>query len=608
MRRLLATALLALSGMTPLLAEDASTPPRAASMAAPPASARTAPGSPESDALLRAMLIEIRRVGQLTRYGIAPYFVELGIDEADNVTLSSSLGASFAPQRSRFRLQMPDVRVGAPTMDDTGYVGSDRYTGTRFDSELISTDNDLYSLRAAFWLGLDRAYKMGVEAIGKKQAALSYYTTQDRLPDFQSAPRVAILKDLRKTPFDEARWDERVRALSAAFRTVPGILSADSELSWSGGAFYYCNSEGSVMRFPDRMAILKLRVSAALEKGGDVYHGIQFVAPDPAGLPSDAELKREAEETAAELKALAQAPEAEAYTGPVLFEAPAAAQLFAEVFGQELSILRKPVAEKGREAPVPQSSLENKLGSRVLPAWLSLRDDATRKEWNGVALAGFYEADLDGVVPSPVTLVENGILKSYLTTRQPVKGVSGSNGHARLPGSFGARTARPGNLFVEARETLSDAQLKLRMIDMLKQQSKPYGLLIRRMDFPSLAPVSAVREMAMKQMRSGGGSRLYSAPLLAYRLYADGRQELVRGLRFKGLDVRLFKDILAAGATPAAFQYVENGAPMALAGAGSWVVGCASIAPAMLFEEMDLEPASDETAKPPLVPPPPMTK
>ena len=82
---------------------------------------------------------------------------------------------------------------------------------------------------------------------------------------------------------------------------------------------------------------------------------------------------------------------------------------------------------------VPESGLENRIGSRVLPAWMSLRDDATSKEWNGRALAGFYEADLEGVVPAPVTLVDNGVLKSYLTTRQPVKGGGGSNGHARLP-------------------------------------------------------------------------------------------------------------------------------------------------------------------------------
>jgi len=596
MRRLLAAALIGLTCLPLAL------PGESAPAARPPADPL------ESDALLRAMMFEVRRARHLAGYGVVPYFVELGVDEADNFTFSSSLGASFAPQRSRFRMQMPAVRVGSPLMDNTGYLGSERYTGTHFDSEIISSDNEMYSLRASFWLGLDRAYKTGVEAIGKKQAALNDYAAQDRLPDFQSAPRVSIVQDLRKPPFDEARWNDRVRALSAGFRSLPGILSADAELTWSAGAYYYCNSDASVLRFPDRLAVLKLRATAALEKGGDVYHGVQFVAPEPSGLPDDAELKRVAEETVGELSALVKAPEAEAYTGPVLFEARAAAQLFAEVFGQELAIQRKPVAEKGRNAPTPQSSLENKLGSRVLPTWMSLRDDATRKEWNGTTLAGFYEADLEGVVPAPVTLVDKGVLKSYLTTRQPVKGVSGSNGHARLPGGYGAHNARPGNLFVEADEAVPDDQLKQRLLDMLKQQSKPYGLLIRRMDYPSFMPGSSLREMAMKQMRSGGGSRLYSAPLLAYRLYADGREELVRGLRFKNLGTRSFRDILAAGATPALFEYLDNGAPMALAGAGSYVVGCASVAPAVLFEEMDLEPASDETARPPLVPPPTAAK
>jgi hypothetical protein len=43
---------------------------------------------------------------------------------------------------------------------------------------------------------------------------------------------------------------------------------------------------------------------------------------------------------------------------------------------------------------------------------------------------------------------------------------------------------------------------------------------------------------------------------------------------------------------------------MALTGATSYVVGCSAVAPAVLFEEMDLEPFSLEAARPPLVPPP----
>jgi len=37
-----------------------------------------------------------------------------------------------------------------------------------------------------------------------------------------------------------------------------------------------------------------------------------------------------------------------------------------------------------------------------------------------------------------------------------------------------------------------------------------------------------------------------SPPLLAYRVYPDGHEELVRGLRFHGLSTRTLRDIMAA--------------------------------------------------------------
>ena len=91
--------------------------------------------------------------------------------------------------------------------------------------------------------------------------------------------------------------------------------------------------------------------------------------------------------------------------------------------------------------------------------------------------------------------------------------------------------------------------MKKKLMDLCRERNKPYGILVRRMDFPSLAPPASVREL-LRPMRSGG-PRVFSTPLIAYRVYADGREELVRGLRFRGFTVRVFRDILAAGDTPA---------------------------------------------------------
>jgi hypothetical protein len=52
------------------------------------------------------------------------------------------------------------------------------------------------------------------------------------------------------------------------------------------------------------------------------------------------------------------------------------------------------------------------------------------------------------------------------------------------------------------------------------------------------------------------------------------------------------------------FDYLDNGAPLALSGAGNYVVGCSVVAPSVLFEELELEPATEDLPKPPVVPPP----
>ncbi len=80
--------------------------------------------------------------------------------------------------------------------------------------------------------------------------------------------------------------------------------------------------------------------------------------------------------------------------------------------------------------------------------------------WNGKPLIGFYPFDLEGVAPKAVSVIEKGILKSFLTTRQPIKGFPASNGHARLAGSYGASSAAIANLFMKASETTPLADLK----------------------------------------------------------------------------------------------------------------------------------------------------
>ena len=87
------------------------------------------------------------------------------------------------------------------------------------------------------------------------------------------------------------------------------------------------------------------------------------------------------------------------------------------------------------------------MGARVLPDSFSVVDDPTQKEWRGRPLFGAYEVDREGVMPKPLRLVEKGVLKGYLLTRQPVRGFEGSNGRARMPGFVRSRNRRRSAIF-----------------------------------------------------------------------------------------------------------------------------------------------------------------
>ena len=101
--------------------------------------------------------------------------------------------------------------------------------------------------------------------------------------------------------------------------------------------------------------------------------------------------------------------------------------------------------------------------------------------------------------------------------------------------------------------------------------------------------------------------RPVSPPILIYRVYPDGREELVRGLRFKGLSSRSLRDILAASAETTIFHYINNGAPLARTGVAGYIAGTSVIAPGLLFDELEVDRIQEPLEKPPLVPPPART-
>ena len=561
----------------------------------------------DDDVVLRAMRDELERSRELRVVGggdDAPYFFSYDLTDTNQFQVAAVLGSPISVSRVHFRAPQIDVRVGSYDFDDTGHIFSGRYTGARYDTS-FPLDDDYNALRDALWLSTDAAYKTAVESMSRKRAALNAAAAQtETLPDFSRVEPAKNLAKITRRKVDDAAWTGRAVKLSALFGSVPEVIASGLDLQILDGVTYLLTNEGTAIRYDDSLTRLFARAEGQAADGMMVRDAVSFQALDSDKLPPDAEVHKGLMAVAENVRALAHAPLGESFSGPTLFEPEAAAQLFAQLLGDNLRAPRKPLAEPGRNVNFIPSELDTKIGSRILPDWMDIVDDPTQTAWNGKPLVGFYQWDLEGVPGKPVSVVEKGVLKSFLTTRQPLKSSAASNGHARLGGSYGARSGAISNLFVKTSQSEPLSDLKKKLIDMCKERNKPYGMLVRKMDYPFSAGRSEIQSLAQSGSQSGGSVRPISPPVLVYRVYADGREELVRGLRFRGVSTRSLRDLVGASKETVLFDYINNAAPLAMLGGGGLLAPTAIVSPALLFEEIEFELPQEQLPKLPVVPAP----
>ena len=557
------------------------------------------------DVVVRAMRDELERSRKLSISDLEkPYYIEYTLDDVTSFSVSASLGAVTSKGENRYRVPRVRVRVGDYKFDNTNYLLTDLFGGGGSDS--LTIDDDYGVLRRGWWLATDRAYKGALEAIARKRAALKNMTQPEELADFWKSQPAQQMQAGAASAGGFNAWEGRVRSLSSVFGSYPEVLSSSVSFGGTRSTFYMHNSEGTLLRRPEPLLHLQVQAFAYAPDGSVVRDSRSVPANEEAELPSEAELRKTVAAVAENVRALLKAPAGESYSGPVLFEGLAGAQIMAELLVPNLAAGRKPIGEPGRPVPFLPSEFEGRVDSRVLPEFLDVVDDPTQKTWNDIALIGHYEVDEEGVTPKPLTVIEKGRFKTFLLTRLPIRGFEASNGRARMPGAFGSRAASASNLFIKSSESVKSAELKARLLKMIADRNKPYGIVVRRMDFPSAAPSEEVRRLMMASSQSGA-ARPVSSPVMVYKVFPDGREELVRGIRFRGLNARSLRDITAVSEELSVLHYLNNQAPMALQSAGGYVAPISVIAPSVLFDELELERPKDDLPKLPLVPPPALT-
>lgn len=554
----------------------------------------------QNDVQLRAMLDELARTKTLQLNSLdKPYFIQYSVSDSEELFISASLGGLLTSSYGRARSPHIDVRVGSAQFDNTNSVFSG---SSRFGS--LPIDDDYAAFRTEFWIASDAVYKSATDQITRKRNAAREMAEVDQTPDLAPATPLVDLEPESHLTVDQHKWEEILRRASAKFTGAPSVTQSNVRFRTIASSFRVVNSEGTVFRIPQDLSDVTVYAEALAPDGNKVWDYRSIVGLTPAHLPDSDSIEKMVANTAADLENLVKAPISEDYSGPVLFEQEAAAQMLAATLEDAIRLQRKPVAPpNSNSGQILESVWATKMGSKVLPEWLSVIDDPLKETFRGSELAGFYKVDDEGVPAQRVVLVDKGVMKGFLASREPIKTITVSNGHGRLPGLWGTELAVSSNLFIEASEKTPEQEMKAKLIEKAKAAGLKFGLLIRRLDFPSAAGGEELQSMG-RQLQKGGVSRTLNSPLFAYRVYLDGHEELVRGLRFKDFSAKDLRDIDIASDKPYVLNYINNGSGFNRADSGQSATTSSVIAPSLLLDSVDLARAENEPGKLPLVPAP----
>jgi predicted Zn-dependent protease len=533
------------------------------------------------DAMVQELERSMKRL-KLPSYE-SPYFISYTVRDYDIVDLTGRLGALYTDARTRTRQAYVEVRVGSYQFDNTADASA-AGDWNQANEEIyqpgaeIPLDDDGDALRGTLWLLTDTRYKAALAALNQKRGARATKVVEDeKLPAFAKTAVQTGVDPAVPLVVDRAAWGRALRAASAVMKKHPDVFDSEVRLQINHETRTYVTSEGTRLITESTIWGLHIQGVARADDGVVLDHGRSFYGAAESELPAPEKLAAEVERVAVELEQLRRAPVLDPYTGPAILMEEATGVLFHEVIGHRLEGERLTDEQEGQ-------TFKGQIGQRVLPAFLDVVDDPTQRKQGATSLNGWYRWDDEGVPAEKTVLVEKGVLKTYLTSRRPITGALRSNGHGRAEGTSDPM-ARMGNLVVRSSQQVPYAELKRRLVEEVRKQGKPFGLILRDITGGSTNTASY------------GYQAFKGTPRLVYRVDAKtGDETLVRGVELVGTPLTSINKIVATSDGAGVF----NG----YCGAESGYVPVSTVAPAVLLTEIELQRAQRTRQRPIVLPPP----
>ncbi|RMG97862.1 MAG: hypothetical protein D6705_07655 [Deltaproteobacteria bacterium] len=529
----------------------------------------------------------------------SPYFAEARWTRAFVWSIAASYGGLTRDLEERQQVAAVRVRVGSPTHDDSGLLGSDD-VAARFDPGIESSPT---YLAHRTWLAQDASFRAAIRAFSRKEGILARLSVDVPVPDYGPGPgpTVRLEGGRMAVGVDTEGLAAAVRRASQRFARFPSIDNGEVHVAIVHEHRIVATTEDLAFDRTLTRAIVAAVADTQAPDGMRIDHGraIHLHEIPTPGPDFDRQVIALTDRVLTELEALASAPMIdEAYDGPLLFLDGAAAQLLATLIPSQAHGVPPPLSESGRVLEL-EPAWQRRLGKNVLPPFLSLVDDPERDPF------GSYPLDAEGFVPQRIRLVDRGTLTSLLMTRTPGRELRRSNGHARATPALDVGP-QISNLVVEVHgRARSQRELERELLRRAREDGYDYAYVVESLrDDVLLGPPP--RDSAATL--AGTGKVSLPLPARLWRIEAGGRRTLVRGAMLAPVAIRVLRRIRAVGRRAQVHRlrlpvagYGAADAQLGLDAALSHTVDVTVTTPALLVDGLEILVERGERERPPVL-------
>jgi len=490
-----------------------------------------------------------------------PFFNSLTIKDSETYLLESLNGSIVNYKDPSFRSHMLNGRIEMRMGHSKkgGSVERKRFFIPRNLEENMSKQQIFEACNDLFW---DCAYNLEdryQRTLGEKNNREKYLYFSKENPSRFIQKELNFEIDLNPLEND---FKKASKNLKRSWIKDIGILFESSKEKR-----YYVNSEGSKIFTNSIRKRLMLEIYVIDDKNLVIPYGFQWFGNELSETPGYGKLIFEGEKIISKLEKILKSPIQKNGVFPTILDSQNAGVLFHEGLGHALEGHRMQEDEFGNSTNL----FKGKLGELIAPEFLDLYDNPTIKDFKGFPLNGYFSYDEEGVKSQNLKLIEKGILKNYLHSRQSAGYFKiKSNGHCRSE-ELNDPCPRMGNIIVKSSNETTFEKLKEALIIECEKQGKPYGLFLSG---------SASGEVVPEE------SFYNTTPSNLFRIYTNGKMERVRSAYVVGTPHQTMANIIQ---TSNHYQ-VFNG----YCGAESGFIPQTEIAPDILIKMLEVNKIPDD--------------